>query len=142
MNNKSFIAISFASGFTSPNIPIVSFYQGNKQLNFILDSGSDRNVIDASVLKDLEYEKLEDRENIRLTGINGSQQTQLCRISFTAGEESYQEEFLVSETLEESFKVLYQAHAIPLHGMIGSNFLRKNNLVLDFVNMVAYNKDK
>ena len=141
-HNKSFIAISFASGFTSPNIPIVTFYQGDKQLNFIIDSGSDNNVIDASILPKLEYEKIENKDNIHLTGLNGSQAVQICRVPFRAGDEDYTEEFLVSDTLAESFKILYRTHAIPLHGMIGSKFLRKNNIILDFVNMIAYNKDK
>ena len=36
-NNKAFIAISFAQGFMSPNIPIATFSQGDVELNFIID---------------------------------------------------------------------------------------------------------
>ncbi len=58
-NNKSFIAFSFSKGFTSPNLPIATFYQGDKELNFVIDTGSDDNVISNDTLKDIEYTEVE-----------------------------------------------------------------------------------
>ena len=37
--SKSLLSFSFAQGFTSPNIPIATFCQDNKELNFIIDTG-------------------------------------------------------------------------------------------------------
>ena len=47
-----------------------------------------------------------------------------------------------SDHLQAAFDDVRRAHAIPLHGMIGSKFLMSNNIILDFNNMIAYNKNK
>ena len=56
--NKSFLSFSFSKGFMSPNIPIATFYQDGKELNFIIDTGSDDNVISKEALGGIKYEKL------------------------------------------------------------------------------------
>ena len=137
-NNKAFIAISFAQGFMSPNIPIATFSQGDVELNFIIDTGSDQNVIDSSILNKIEHHKTENKTT--LTGVGGSVVAESCNITFGYGEDSYTTEFLISD-LRAAFDTIKKAHAIPLHGMLGSKFLKENNLVLDFTNMVAYNKE-
>ena len=139
-NAKSFIAFSFSQGFVSPNIPIATFHQGDKELNFILDTGSDRNVIDKDALKDIKYEKVDDKATI--AGLNGVHEAEVCKITFQYEDESFTTEFLIANTLKAAFDDIRKAHAIPLHGMIGSRFLMDNNIILDFNNLVAYNKGK
>ncbi len=138
-NNKTFLAISFGGGFTSPNIPIATFYQDGNELNFVLDTGSDDNVVDREALSKIQHEKIE--HSGTLSGIGGTAQVEACAIKFTYGGEEFKEKFLISDTLNDAFSKIRAAHAIPLHGMIGSKFLRKNNLVLDFTNMIAYNQN-
>lgn len=139
--NLSLIAVSFKQGFVSPNIPIVTFYQGNKQLNFILDTGSDENMIDKSALKDIKHQMIElpEEEKRFVNGVGGGQETEMCSISFGSEEDKYTENFLVAD-LNAPFNSISQQHCIMLHGMLGSNFLRKNNMTLDFKNLAAYSK--
>jgi hypothetical protein len=143
MENKqslSLVAISFSPGFTAPNIPIAVFSQEGKDLNFIIDTGSEYNVIDTSALKDIKYEEV-DGDMIALHGVGGAQTTKPCVVTFQHDGKDYTAEFLASD-LKESFAVVKQLHAIPLHGMLGSKFIRDNNLILDFTNMVAYNNEE
>ncbi len=137
-HNKSLLSFSFAKGFTSPNFPIATFYQGNKELNFIIDTGSDDNVINSSALKDIKYEEV--KHNGTLAGVGGVFQVKACNIEFQYDGENFKEKFIISEHLQQAFDDIRNAHAIPLHGMLGSKFLRENNIVLDFNNMTAYNK--
>lgn len=137
--SNSFLAISFSQGFLSPNIPIATLTQGDKELNFIIDTGSDRNVIDCSALEELEYQK-DENNKMHLTGLGGTQEVEICKLTFTCDGKEYTSEFLVSD-LKEAFDSIKKAHAIPIHGMLGSVFLRENNLILDFNNLVLYNKE-
>ena len=135
-NNNSFLSISFSKGFCAPNIPIATFFQGDKELNFIIDTGSDDNVISREALKDIEHSMVEHYGT--LSGVGGVNQVEACLIPFQYGEEAFTEKFLISD-LKDAFDMIRSAHAIPLHGMIGSKFLMKNNMVLDYNKMLVYN---
>ena len=137
-NHNSFLSFSFSKGFKSPNIPIPTFHQGNKELNFIIDTGSDDNVINREALSDIKYEMVE--HNGTLAGVGGVYAVEACTISFQHEGENFTTKFLISDHLKEAFDGIREAHAIPLHGMLGSKFLMSNNIVLDFNNLVAYNK--
>lgn len=139
--NLSLLAVSFKQGFTSPNIPIVTFTQGDKELNFILDTGSDENVINKEALKEVEHTMIEipEAEKKFINGLGGGQEAEMCSVSFGSNDGEYTETFLVVD-LAGPFKSIRQDHCIPLHGMLGSNFLRKNNVTLDFKNLAAYSK--
>lgn len=137
---KALLAISFAPGFISPNIPIATFKQKDKELNFIIDTGSDHNVIDKDALSSIEHvidkDKLYDLTGL---GVTGENKVKTCDVTFQYEEDTFTEAFLISD-LKGPFSTIKQCHAIPLHGMLGSNFLKKNNLILDFNNLIAYNK--
>jgi hypothetical protein len=139
--NKSLLALSFSKGFTSPNIPIITISQGNRELNFILDTGSDRNIIDSNILPLLEHTQHKGGESIALTGVGGTKKVQICSITFQIKEESYTADFLVSD-MKDAFSAVKEASAVHLHGILGSEFLRSNKIVLDFSSMVAYNDKK
>lgn len=137
-HNKSLLSFSFAKGFTSPNLPIATFYQDDKELNFIIDTGSDDNVINKGALQTIKHEKVE--HNGTLAGVGGVFEVEACNISFQHDGENFTAKFIISDHLQQAFDDIRKAHGIPLHGMLGSKFLMQNNIVLDFNNMVAYNK--
>lgn len=137
--NKVFLSISFSAGFQSPHIPIATFKQNDKELNFIIDTGADDNVINEAVLQDIEYEEVE--HNGSLAAVGGVFEVKACAISFQYDKEQFKAKFLISNQLDQAFNDIRKAHAIPLHGMLGSKFLRDNNIVMDFKNLVAYNRE-
>ena len=93
--NKTFLSFSFSKGFVSPNIPIATFYQGDKELNFIIDTGSDNNVINSGALKDIKYEKLDHKGT--LAGVGGVFDVEACNISFQHEGETFTTKFLISD---------------------------------------------
>jgi len=137
-NNNSFLSISFSKGFCAPNIPIATFYQGDKDLNFIIDTGSDDNVISREALANIDHTMIKHQGT--LSGVGGVSEVGACQITFQYEDETFSEKFIISDTLKDAFDMIKSAHAIPLHGMVGSKFLMKNNMVLDFNNMLVYNK--
>lgn len=140
-NNISLFAISFKQGFVSPNIPIATFYQGDKKINFLLDTGSDKNVVNIKALDNIEHQVIEDDEHtFTITGVGGTKEVSMCSIPFSCDDKEYKAEFLATD-LSEAFGVIEKDHSIILHGIIGSRFLRENNIVLDFKNLAAYSKE-
>ena len=141
-NNLSLFAVSFAQGFISPNLPIASFKQGDKDLVFLLDSGSDNNVINEGALDYIEHEMYNapDGNTHTLSGVNGTTEVKHCSIKFSSEEKSYKADFLVAN-MNEAFGMIKRHHCITIHGMLGSKFLRSHNIVLDFQNLSAYSKE-
>lgn len=141
-NNISLFAVSFSQGFTSPNIPIASFHQGNKDIVFLLDTGSDNNVINKSALSYVEHEMhvSDEGKKTTLSGVNGTTEVESCSIKFSCDEETYKADFLVAD-LDEAFGTIIKGHCIHIHGILGSKFLRSHNVVLDFKNLAAYSKE-
>lgn len=138
-NSLSLFTVSFKQGFISPNVPIATFYQGEKKINFLLDTGSDNNVIDATALKQFEHKIHEDGDSINLTGVGGTKEVSTCSLTFRCEEEEYTQDFLVTD-MKHAFDIIEQDHCITIHGILGSVFLRENNVVLDFQNLAAYSR--
>ena len=142
MNKKdkiSLLAISFSKGFISPQVPIATFYQNGKELNFIIDTGSDDNVIAREALDGLKYEKVE-MPGKTLSGVGGVFNVEVCNIEFESEDDKFTDTFIIADHLKDAFDNIRRCHAIPLHGMIGSKFLNEHRLVLDFTNYIAYTK--
>lgn len=140
-NNISLFTVSFKQGFVSPKLPIASFYQGKKKLNFLLDTGSDKNVVNNDALKEIKHQiKEQTKEDVtHLSGVGGTRKVSICTITFGTVEESYTEDFLITD-LTEGFGVIEEAHCITLHGILGSSFLKRHNVVIDFNTLSAYSK--
>lgn len=136
----SLLAVSFKPGFTSPKLPIAVFNQKEKELVFILDSGSDKNVINADALKLFDH-KLKategNEQEHQLSGVGGPQKAMVCTIPFSCNEENFEEEFLAVD-LNHTLDGIRKEHCIQIHGILGSIFLQEHNIVLDYKNLVAY----
>ena len=141
-NNVSLFAVSFSPGFTSPNLPLAVFQQGDKDLVFLLDSGSDNNVINEGALDYVEHEmhNMPEGDPHTLSGVNGTIEVKHCSIKFSSEDESYKADFLVAD-MNEAFGAIRRCHCITIHGILGSKFLRSHNIVLDFQNLSAYSKE-
>ena len=140
-NNISLITVSFKQGFISPNVPIATFYQEDKKINLLLDTGSDNNVIDQEALKQFKHTIKEDAKKQQITGVGGVQSEALTTtISFSLNDKAYSTDFLVTD-LSAAFDLIEAEHCITIHGILGSRFLREHGLVLDFQNLVAYNRE-
>lgn len=145
-NTISLFAVSFSQGFKSPQVPIATFRQGNKNFRFLLDTGSEHNVINKDALQFLEHEMIDEGDLKRtLSGVGGTEEVQNCYIKFSCtneenGEsETYCTNFLVTD-LSAPFDDIMEQHGIQLHGIIGSMFLKEHNVIMDFKNLAAYSK--
>lgn len=130
--------ISFRQGFDLTGFPIVTFYQGKHKLNFILDTGSTDNIIDSTVVKDLEYEKAD--HQCSLTGMDGIVHTvPAYNISLEYNGNAYPYLYLVKD-LKDALDEMKRQFGVTIHGMLGSKFFNEYKYIINFDEMVAYSK--
>lgn len=138
--NISLLAVSFRQGFIPPKLPIVTFKQGDKDITFIIDSGSNQNVISKEALSLIDHEVIETKDKFTLSGLNATPtEVSLCSIKFTNDGKEYEQVFLVAD-LNGPMEGIKTDHGLVVHGMLGSPFLEEYKVILDYDQMIAYSK--
>lgn len=130
--------ISFRAGYDLTQLPIVTLYQGDKVLNFLLDTGSNDSIIDSNVLKDIEHTMSDEKSS--LYGLEGNaQEVGKCSITLSYQGLDYPYEYIVCDMTGPFSKIKAESGVI-LHGLIGSKFFNTYKYVLDFESLIAYSK--
>lgn len=138
--NKKPDYISLKESLDLTDLPIITFYQKDLKLNFILDTGSTHNVIDRNV-KDVIVSPIENTA-VEISGLDGNRQTAPnVSIKLEYKNKLYEDEFCVFD-MSEAFKKIKDGNGATIHGLIGNSFMQKYKYVLDFDEMVAYSKHK
>lgn len=131
-------AISFRESMDLTGLPMVTFYQGDRKYNFLFDTGSNDNIIDANVLDAVDYEKV-NCEN-KLYGLDGKvHKVDRCNITFSYKDDVYPFDYLIKD-MQAPFDLIKKECGVNLHGVIGSRFFNKFKYVLDFDALIAYTK--
>lgn len=131
-------AMSFQASMDLTNMPIVTFYQGEKKFNFLLDTGSTSSVIATHVLDTIEHEKID--EPAIVYGMEGrARNVQKCNITLSYKGNDYTCVYLIND-MAESFRKIKVQTGVTIHGILGCNFFNKFKYVLDFDELIAYSK--
>ena len=132
------VIMSFREGMNLTELPIITLYQGDKKLNFLLDTGSNNSIIDKSVIKDLEYKTTESQSD--LSGL-GAVKTRvpIYEITLNHDDQYYTYQYLIAD-MKGPFDDIKNSTGVTLHGILGSKFFDEFRYVLDFVKMIAYSK--
>lgn len=138
MRKRNNSKISFKEAMDLVELPVVTFYNGDKKLNFLLDTGSNVSYINSSIIPLLDHEKTDKEMNT--IGIEGNKvSNQFCKMSVTYKNQVFEEEFSIAD-LDEAFSVVKQESGVQIHGILGSKFFERYKYVLDFKELVAYIK--
>lgn len=135
------MGLSFKDTLSDAEIPIVTLKNGEKEFNFILDTGSNISHIDSTIVDSLsDIEKI-GSNNITITTANGLIESgnSWIRVPLNYKKQSFIEDFMLLD-LHDTFEVLKEDVGIQLHGILGGTFLRKYRYVLDYNDLVAYTK--
>lgn len=128
--------ISFREAMDLVELPIITFYNKDKKLNFLLDTGSDLSYINKSILPSLEYIEINESRNIISVGGN-SQSLGCCNMTITYKSQKFIDKFYISD-LDEAFGAIKAETGVQIHGILGSKFFVKYKYVLDFKDLIAY----
>lgn len=137
---NKFETISFKESFDLTDMPIISFRNNGKTLNFLLDTGSTISHIDRSVINDLEFIKL--KRKAVVTGLEGiTTQNRSIKMDIEYKGKPYGEVFSVSD-LSGPFDQIKKESGVNLHGILGTSFFNTYKYVIDFKEFIAYSKMK
>lgn len=128
--------ISFKEGLDLTELPIVTFYQGEKKLHFLLDTGSNISYINKDIISSIEATDLETASNT--FGVEGNGvECHHYAIEIGYKDQKFIEEFGAID-LNAAFSAIEAESGIKLHGIIGNRFFERYKYVLDFRELIAY----
>lgn len=132
-------AMSFQSSMDLAELPVVTFRQGDKKINFLLDTGSNNCIIDSNILKNIDHKMLDVETNI--LGLEGNaQKTGVCTIKMTYKDKEYEYPYVIQD-MSAAFDSIKKETGVTVNGMLGSKFFNEFKYVLDFDELIAYSKE-
>lgn len=130
--------MSFREAMDLVELPIVTFYIGDKKVNFLLDTGANASIINEAILDKIEYSASENTNSVM--GIEGNAKKANCvNIDLMYKDNKYTEEFQVMD-MSGVFGAMRQECGVVVNGLIGTSFFSKYKYVLDFKEFIAYSK--
>lgn len=132
-------AMSFQNSMDLAELPVVTFRQGDKKINFLLDTGSNNCIIDSNILKNIDHKMLDVETNI--LGLEGNtQKTGVCTIKMTYKDKEYEYPYVIQD-MSAAFDSIKKETGVTVNGMLGSKFFNEFKYVLDFDELIAYSKE-
>ena len=132
-------AMSFQNSMDLAELPVVTFRQGDKKINFLLDTGSNNCVIDSNILKSIDHKMLDVETNI--LGLEGNaQKTGVCTIKMSYKDKEYEYPYVIQD-MSAAFDSIKKETGVTVNGMLGSKFFNEFKYVLDFEELIAYSKE-
>lgn len=128
--------ISFREAMDLAELPVITFYNGDKKINFLLDTGSNISYLNESIVSSLVTESTGEESNI--IGIEGNKvKCKICKMIIRRKNQEFEEEFSIAD-LDKAFSIVKKESGVQIHGILGSKFFEKYKYVLDFKDYIAY----
>ena len=131
--------MSFKEALDLIELTIVTFYQDDKKLNFMLDSGSNLSIIDINAVNNLKLKYVKLNKVSGILGINGETRDAgfvNMKFSYKHINFDYDFQYLDLSNVVNSLK----QDGVTIHGILGNQFFIKYKYVLDFNDLIAYSK--
>lgn len=130
---KSKDVMSFKQSMELCDMPIVTFYIGDRKLNFVLDTGCVQSMLDADIIDKYKLDINYTKETFEVWGANGKCSTdKMGVLGFYSNNKKFEETFVCSSTIKHTFSWLKQNKGVTVHGLLGSNFFNTYKYILDF----------
>jgi predicted aspartyl protease len=128
--------ISFREAMDLAELPVITFYNGDRKINFLLDTGSNISYLNNSIVSSLVVESTGEESNI--IGIEGNKvNCKICKMIIRRKNQEFEEEFSIAD-LDKAFRIVKEESGVQIHGILGSRFFEKYKYVLDFKDYIAY----
>jgi len=121
-------------GLTKANLPLIPITIQDKTLCFLLDTGSNHNIIDKAVyshFKDIS-EPVGEYSHFGVEGNTEASKT--VKLPFSFEGHNFNPIFSVVN-MDSAFSKIQEESGIPIHGLLGNKFFIEHGWVLDFDKM-------
>lgn len=120
--------ISFREAMDLAELPVITFYNGDKKINFLLDTGSNISYLNESIVSSLVTESTGEESNI--IGIEGNKvNCKICKMIIRRKNQEFEEEFSIAD-LDKAFSIVKKESGVQIHGILGSRFFENINMSL------------
>ena len=121
-------------GLPQVGLPLLIVKAQAKNLCFLLDTGSNINVLDRRVAEFFQLSGGTAKQ--RQFGIDGElQTTDVVELAFSLEEQEYKANFSVMD-LSSAFGKVEEESGIQIHGLLGCSFMEQQKWILDFENLI------
>lgn len=122
--------VSLNSILSKLGLPLLIVKAQAKNLCFLLDTGSNINVLDKKVAEFFQLSSGTAQQH--QFGIDGTlQTTNVVELTFSLEEREYKADFSVMD-LSSAFGKVEEESGIQIHGLLGCSFMEQQKWVLDF----------
>lgn len=129
---------SFRDALDLSGLPVIVCRYNDDKINLLVDSGSNRSLIDENFVKMLELKEAEDF----IANVN-TVEKQSKRIELNIGFKDTERRVLFySIDMSNLFDSIKKETGVTIHGIIGTDFLDKNKSIIDFEECIIYNKKR
>lgn len=132
--------LSFYESMKLCNIPVISMKVGDKDINFLLDTGSMESIMDIRIIELLNLPYTPHEKTFSIYGVTGnttSVPSVLMNLEYKGV--VYEGHFMVKD-FSDSMDIIKDEYGVRIHGVLGASFLEKYKYVLDFKTLTAYTK--
>lgn len=137
MNISSNISLYY--GLKKVGLPLIAVEINQQNLCFLLDTGSNKNLLDQKVYEYFK-EEIEAVGSGDIFGLDGDKfATTIIKLSFNFENHSYTTNFNVFDS-KDSFATIEKESDIQIHGILGNEFFIENEWVIDFEKLTLYSK--
>lgn len=132
VNNR----MSFKESLDLVGLPIITFTQGERKYNFILDTGSTLSVINEGALKSIDYITL-DKKGSNYGCEGNIVLTNFIKMNIEYKNNVFKEEFQILD-LNKAFENIHNDYKVNVVGILGNSFFTRYKYILDFDELAAY----
>ena len=130
--------MSFKESMDLAEMPVVTFYQGDKKFNFLLDTGSNYSHISKEAAKSIKGTMINTKAKV--SGIGEGETSAICKTTLSYKDKDYNIDLSVTNHLTDVFADIKKETGVQVHGLIGNQFFQEHKYILDFNELVAYSK--
>ena len=128
VRHKNDVQVSFKESLDLCDLPVITFYNNGRKINFLLDTGANLSVIDSNILNQFKYEEC----NITgvVYGIEGNTQNiEYVTMDILYKDMNFNEQFQVMD-MSVAFSNVKSESGVIFHGILGNNFFKKYKYIM------------
>lgn len=133
--NKKGTCVSFKETFKKTGLPIITLYNDDCVLNFLVDTGSDVNCINKDKLKYLHY--TETNKSGSMVNSSGVNKSNVIMMSINDKHSMAAVEFYVLD-LSNQFNAIAQHDGVQIDGILGSKLCKDAGLIINYNDCKIY----